>query len=56
LFLKENPRNTEKLKMKAYCYEVLWDNQEALNTYNRILELQPYNSQILEKVKHLEWM
>jgi hypothetical protein len=23
LFLKENPRNTEKMKMKAYCYEVL---------------------------------
>jgi hypothetical protein len=23
LFLKENPRNTEKLKMKAYCHEVL---------------------------------
>jgi len=56
LFLKENPRNTEKLKMKAYCYEVLGRNKEAYDTYNRVLELQPYNSQIIEKVKHLEWL
>jgi len=56
LFLKEHPRNTEKLKMKAYCYEVTWKITEALDTYNRILELQPYNSQIIEKVKHLEWL
>jgi len=54
LFLKEHPRNTEKLKMKAYCYEVLGKNEEALEAYNRVLELQPYNSQIIEKIKHLE--
>ena len=56
LFLKENPRNTEKLKMKAYCYEVLWKSNDALEAYNRVLELQPYNSQIIEKVKYLEWL
>jgi hypothetical protein len=44
------------MKMKAYCYEVLWKNKEALETYNRVLELQPYNSQILEKIKHLDWL
>ncbi len=56
LFLKEYPRNTEKMKMKAYCLEVLWKNKEAFDIYNKILELQPYNSKILEKVQHLEWL
>jgi hypothetical protein len=42
--------------MKAYCHEVLWDNKLALESYNRVLELQPYNSQIIEKIKHLEWI
>ncbi len=56
LYLKEYPRNTEKMKMKAYCLEVLWKNKEAYETYNKILELQPYNSKILEKVQHLEWL
>jgi len=56
LYLKEYPRNTEKMKMKAYCLEILWKNKEAYETYNKILELQPYNSKILEKVQHLEWL
>lgn len=55
LFLKQNPRNTEKLKMRWYSYEVLWKIEDALISYNRVLELQPYNSQVLEKVKHLKW-
>lgn len=55
LFLNQNPRNTEKLKMKWYCFEVLWKIDEALLSYKRVIELQPYNSQVLEKIKHLQW-
>jgi len=55
IFLKQNPRNTEKLKMKWYCYEVIWKVDEALYAYKKVIELQPYNNQVLEKIKHLEW-
>ena len=54
-FLKQHPRNTEKLKMKAYCLETLWETEEAIDIYKKILELQPYNSKVLEKLEHLEW-
>lgn len=54
LFLKQNPRNTEKMKMKAYCLEVLWNTAEAIETYKRVHDLQPYNTQVADKLKHLE--
>jgi hypothetical protein len=31
------------MKMKAYCYEVLWKNKEALETYNRVFSLEKIN-------------
>ncbi len=54
LFLKQFPRNTEKLKMRAFSHEALWELTEALEIYNKVLELQPYNSQVSEKVKFLQ--
>lgn len=53
LYLKQFPRNTEKLKMKWYCLELLWQTEEAIETYKRVLDLQPYNTKVLEKLKHL---
>ena len=55
LFLKQHPRNTEKLKMKAFCYETLGQTLDAINSYKKVLELQPYNSQVQDKLEHLEW-
>ena len=55
LFLKQHPRNTEKLKMKWFCYETLWEISDAISTYKKVLELQPYNSQVSDKVVFLEW-
>ena len=52
--LKQNPRNSEKLKMKAFCYETLWEIENAINTYKKVLEIQPYNSQVQEKLDYLE--
>jgi tetratricopeptide (TPR) repeat protein len=54
IFLKQNPRNTEKLKMKWFCHENLWETQEAISTYKKVIELQPYNSQVSEKIDYLE--
>jgi len=55
LFLKQHPRNSEKLKMKAFCYEALGQTEDAINSYKKVLELQPYNSQVQDKIKFLEW-
>ena len=54
LCLKEKPRNVEKLKIKWVCLEYFWKTNEALENYKKILEIQPYNSEIIEKVKKLE--
>lgn len=54
LFLKQHPRNSEKLKMKWFCHEALWEISEAIDTYKKVLELQPYNSQVIEKIQFLE--
>lgn len=54
IFLKQNPRNTEKLKMKWFCHENLWEIENAISTYKKVIELQPYNSRVSEKIEHLE--
>jgi Tfp pilus assembly protein PilF len=54
IFLKEHPRNSEKLKMKAFCLEALWEVSNAIDSYKKVLELQPYNTQVQEKISFLE--
>ena len=54
LFLNQFPRNTEKLKMRWFCHEALWEIENAIDIYKKVLELQPYNSQVTEKLEHLE--
>ena len=54
LFLKQRPRDSEKLWIKWYCLEVSWDTQEAIITYRKLLEVQPYNSEVQERVGNLE--
>ncbi len=54
IFLKQYPRNTEKLKMRWFCHETLWEIENAISTYKKVMELQPYNSKVSEKIKYLE--
>ena len=54
LYLKEKPRNAEKLGIKWYCLEKLGRISESIETYQRILEVQPYNSEIHQRIKLLE--
>ena len=51
--LKDKPRNIEKLQLVAYSYDNLWKLENALNYYNKILELHPYDSKILDRVKEI---
>lgn len=53
LYLKEKPRNIEKLGIKWYTLEKLARNKEAIETYSELLQLQPYNSEVQERVAKL---
>ncbi len=53
-FLKEHPRNPEKLGIKWYCLEKDWKIKEAIIEYNKVLDLQPYNSEIIDRIKKLK--
>lgn len=53
-YLKEKPRNADKLGIKAYCLEKIWRTREAIESYRKILDVQPYNSEVIERIKTLE--
>ncbi len=54
LFLKDKPRDVEKLGMKWYCLEKHSDYEGAISCYHKILEIQPYNSEIKDRIQKLE--
>jgi len=54
LYLKEKPRNIEKLWIKWYALEKMGRKWEAATTYNDLLQLQPYNSEVQERLVNLQ--
>jgi hypothetical protein len=54
LFLKDKPRDVEKMFMRAESFAILGENMEAMLVYKRIMELQPYNSRAKEEIEYLE--
>ena len=52
-YLKEKPRNAEKLWIKWYALEKLGRKKEAISVYHELLQLQPYNSEVQERVAKL---
>lgn len=54
LFLKDNPRDVNKLLMKAYCLENSRHFKEAYEVHRKIVDLQPYNTFANQKLKDLE--
>jgi len=55
LFLKENSRNVWKLFIKWESLEKLWKKQEAKEIFNKILQLQPYNTKAIDFLKNLNF-
>jgi tetratricopeptide (TPR) repeat protein len=53
-YLKEKPRNAEKLGIKWFALEKLWKSNEAIKYYREVLQLQPYNTEIQDRIKNLE--
>lgn len=54
MYLKEKPRNAEKLSIKWYCLEKTGKTKDAIIFYKKVLELQPYNTEVQDRVKKLE--
>ena len=54
LFLKDKPRDIEKLGMKWYCFEKESKFWLSIDCYKKILEIQPYNMEIKERIIQLE--
>ncbi len=54
LYLKEKPRNAEKLSIRGYSQEKLWKNIEAIKAYEEVLKIQPYNNEIIDRIKALQ--
>jgi len=50
LFLKDKPKDVEKLWMKWYCLEKEWEIDIAIKCYERILEIQPYNKEMKDRI------
>lgn len=51
VFLKEKPRNIERMTLKAELLKKGWKDEEAKEVYRKILEIQPYNTEALEYIK-----
>lgn len=50
MYLWTKPRDIEKLWMKAISLDELWNIDDAISSYERILELQPYNTKAKENL------
>ena len=54
LFLKDHPRDVNKLLMKAYCLEEMRHFKDAYEAHRKVIEMQPYNTFANQKIKELE--
>jgi len=54
MFLSNKPRNIDKLTMRAICLDNLWQIDEAIEVYKRILDLQPYNTKVRESLELIQ--
>lgn len=51
VFLKEKPRNIERMALKAELLKKGWKDDDTKEVYRKILEIQPYNTEALEYIK-----
>ena len=54
IYLKDKPRDIEKLQLQAFSLDQIWKDEEAIISYEKILEMQPYNDEIKGRIKRLE--
>lgn len=54
IFLRESPRDCDNLILLASSYRNIWKINDAINTYKRVLEIQPYNEEVKKEIIELE--
>lgn len=54
-YLKQKPRDFEKIVLKAYSYDNLWNSEKALEQYKKFIDLQPYNKEVADRIRELEY-
>ncbi len=54
MYLKDNPRDPNKLMIRWFCLEKVRDLRWAIVQYKKVLEMQPYNSEIRDRIEKLE--
>ena len=56
LYLKQVPRDAEKIAMVWYCLEKEGSIEKAIEQYETVLQIQPYNNEIQTRVTKLQTM
>jgi tetratricopeptide (TPR) repeat protein len=54
LSLKSQPRNVERLLLKANLHKKEDKYEQAIKTYKEILDIQPYNTEAFDNVRSIE--
>lgn len=54
IFLKESPRDCDNIILLAASYRNIGKINDSINTYKRVLEIQPYNEEVKKEVAELE--
>jgi len=54
LFLKQVPRNAEKIAMAWFCLERAGDIEKAIHEYEKVIQIQPYNNEIQGRILKLQ--
>lgn len=53
VFLKDNPKDVDNIVLMWACYKALWMLDEALEIYQKALEIQPYNDNIKKEAQEI---
>lgn len=54
LFLKDHPRDSENIILLWASYRNIGKILDAVNTYKRALEIEPYNNEVKKEIEELE--
>jgi len=52
-FLKSSPRDVENLILLWACYRAIWEYNNSLETYKKVIEIQPYNEPVKQEIEDL---
>lgn len=53
-YLRENSRDSDNIILLAASYRNIWKINDSINTYKRVLEIQPYNEEVKKEIIELE--